>query len=212
MSHWVPFSEAARLAGVSYPGVWHAYRAGKLVARRRPDGRMEAELGSVRVYGAQAAARRARVARNRSAGIVAHSPRRTVDAQPLLEAVEARGGPAACGVRQGSAELEALRLAKLYGRVTPRAGAQLASTVLGLPVREVWPPAPAERRLPVGPLLEQVRLMGGPVAAGIGQNTAEERAFYRAAATGVLTESAADQLAVAIGLTLWDLWPEPVTC
>lgn len=139
MSEWMTLSEGARRVGVSRSALQHARRAGRLEARPLPDGRLVVSVSAVDAYGAQWAARQARVASRRSAGLAAWSPRRTVDAGPLLDLVAARGGPAACGVEQGSAELEALRLAKFYGRVTPRAAEQLAVGVLGLTPWDLWP-------------------------------------------------------------------------
>jgi hypothetical protein len=134
------FSEAARMAGVTVSAVKHAHRAGRLSAHRGPDGVWLVDRAEAEAYGRQAAERRARVAMHRTEARAAASPRRVLPAEPLLRQVELRGGPKACGAEQDTAELEALRLAKLYGRVTRRAGDQLAA-MLGLTMWDLWPSA-----------------------------------------------------------------------
>lgn len=151
-------TEAARVAGVSLSAVRHAVRAGTLPAVRGADGLWRVEPADAQAYGRQAAQRRARVAQRRREASEAWSPRRVLPAEPLLRQVELRGGPAACGAGQGSAELEALRSAKLYGRVTPRAAEQFAAW-LGLSARELWSPERPEY-VPARPLLHQVALRG----------------------------------------------------
>lgn len=138
MSALLTMAEAARVAGVTLSAVKHAHRASRLPAVRRPDGVWAVERADAVAYGREAADRRARVAQRRAEARAAASPRRVLPAAPLLRQVELRGGPAACGARQDTAELEALRLARLYGRVTRRTGDQLA-TMLGLSVWDLWP-------------------------------------------------------------------------
>lgn len=60
-------------------------------------------------------------------------------AGPLVELVERRGGPAACGVRHRSAEEVAYFRARREGSLTERAADQLTVRLLGLTPREVWP-------------------------------------------------------------------------
>lgn len=140
MNAALTFSEAAAVAGVTLSAVKHAHRAGTLPAQRGADGVWLVERGDAVAYGREAAQRRARVAQRRAEARTAASPRRVLPAEPLLRQVELRGGPTACGARQDTAELEALRLAKLYGRVTLRAGDQLAA-MLGLTMWDLWPTA-----------------------------------------------------------------------
>ena len=67
----------------------------------------------------------------------AHPPK-YLPAAPLLHLIEARGGPAACGVRPSSAEGRALFRARETGHLTRAAGDRLAVRVLGLTPWEVW--------------------------------------------------------------------------
>lgn len=59
-------------------------------------------------------------------------------AAPLLQRVAARGGPAACGVGQGSRQEQALMRARRAGTLTLQAADKLAVEVLGLTPVEVW--------------------------------------------------------------------------
>ncbi len=64
--------------------------------------------------------------------------KRYLPAEPLLRLVDSLGGPAACGVRKGSAEERALCRARASGRLTERAAERLVIGVLGLAPMEVW--------------------------------------------------------------------------
>lgn len=59
-------------------------------------------------------------------------------AAPLLERVDGRGGLAACGGQQHSAEERAYYRARRDGWLTERAADLLAVRLLGLTTREVW--------------------------------------------------------------------------
>jgi len=62
-----------------------------------------------------------------------------VPAAPLLRQVLLRGGDAACGVRQHSAEERALWRAREWGYLTEAAADRLSCRVLGMSVWELWP-------------------------------------------------------------------------
>lgn len=64
--------------------------------------------------------------------------RRRLPAGPLLRLVDGRGGPAACGIRQGSADERALDRARRTGRITEDAADRLAVRLLGLVPAEIW--------------------------------------------------------------------------
>ena len=59
-------------------------------------------------------------------------------AAPLLRQVALRGGPRAVGVRQSSAEEQALLRAQRSGTVTVKMGDRLAVKLLGLTAYELW--------------------------------------------------------------------------
>lgn len=59
-------------------------------------------------------------------------------AAPLLRQVMLRGGPAACGVEQNSAELQALERAQKEGALTHDAADVLSVRLLGLPPVLLW--------------------------------------------------------------------------
>lgn len=62
-----------------------------------------------------------------------------VDARPLLRQIELRGGPAAVGVRQHSADEKALERAQRDGWLSPELADRLAIRLLGLTMWELWP-------------------------------------------------------------------------
>lgn len=135
---WYTFREVGHRSGTTRSAVWHAHRAGRLESRRDPESGWVVSVSSANVFTREASARRVRVAARREAAKLSVSPKRTWNADPLLQAVDLRGGPTACGARQGTAAEEALRLARLYGRVTPEAGEQLAVGLLGVHPMELW--------------------------------------------------------------------------
>lgn len=127
--------EAAQVAGMTVSGIKHAIRAGRL-SPERDDGNVRLALEEVEALGRLAAERRARITQRAEAARAAVSPRRTLSAAPLLRQIEVRGGAAACGIRKGG-DQEALRRARLYGRLTPRAADRLAQR-LGLTPWDLW--------------------------------------------------------------------------
>jgi len=62
-----------------------------------------------------------------------------VPAAPLLRQVLLRGGDAACGVRQHSAEERALARARKWGYLTEAGADKLSCSVLRMSVWELWP-------------------------------------------------------------------------
>lgn len=89
---------------------------------------------SVEAYEANKAARR-RACNDR---VAAKRVSTRWPAGPLLRQIALRGGDAACGVRQGSAAQEALRLARKSGTLTPWMADRLAVGLLGLTVWDLW--------------------------------------------------------------------------
>lgn len=64
--------------------------------------------------------------------------RARVSAEPLLRLLAVRGGPAACGAGEGTAEEQALLRARRQGWVTIWAADELAVRLLGMTPLEVW--------------------------------------------------------------------------
>lgn len=62
-----------------------------------------------------------------------------VPAAPLLRQIILRGGDAACGVRQSSAEERALMRARSCGWLTEDAADKLACHILAMSAWELWP-------------------------------------------------------------------------
>jgi hypothetical protein len=60
--------------------------------------------------------------------------------------------------------------------------------------------------LPAEPLLRLIGSLGGPAVLGLGQKSAEMKAYERALKSGRLTLSAADKLAVFLGLHPVEVW------
>ena len=78
------------------------------------------------------------------------------------------------------------------------------------PRRRQGAPAPS---LPVGPLLRQVELRGGPDACGAWRGSAEEQALRRAAVDGRVTYDQMDVLAVRLlGMHPIELWGDAWLC
>lgn len=200
---WLVCDEATALARVTPTALYNARRAGRLPARLGETGRWEFEARPLLEYAADVRERRARAAARAQERSDTESATRTVDAQPLLDFIAARGGPAACGVRR-PADLESLRLGRAYGRLTPLTAKRLARRA-GARYSDLWPRR-STSYVDAGPLLQQVALRGGPLA--VGATETQQKALERAGASGRLTVDQADALAVALlGLTLWDLWP-----
>lgn len=118
-------ASAAEL-GVGITQVGRLAKAGRL-AGRKVAGEWVIDPASMAAYAAERSQpqprRRRRVER--------------LDARPLLEAVAARGGPAACGARP--ADVTALCRARRDGTVTVVAGDRLAVSLLGARSSELWP-------------------------------------------------------------------------
>lgn len=203
MSEWLSTVEAAAVAEVTPTALHNARRAGRLPARRGPDGRWQYEVAVVAAYAEEVADKRRRAEERRRARRAAASERRTVDVEPLLEFIAEHGGPAACGLRD-PADLEMLRLARSYGRLTP-AGARRLARRCGTTKGALWPSRAL--RVDAAPVLRQVALRGGPEACGA--TPTQRRALERAELSGTLLLYQADALAVGLlKMTVWDLWPE----
>lgn len=139
MTGWFCGKKAAWYAGVTMTAVHNARRARWLRGRLDEEGLWECEADAVRAYATEVTARRRRAEKRARVARERESAARCLDAEPILRVVIERGGPAACGFRS-PADREALRLARLYGRVTPRTARRLARRV-GASKRDLWRPS-----------------------------------------------------------------------